>query len=48
MIEIRKEADEIISGAQPPDNNLLKNAPHSLSVIVLPEEEWNRCVCVSS
>ena len=42
MIFIRKEADEIIAGKQPKDNNLLKNAPHPLSVIVLPEEEWKR------
>ena len=42
MIEIRKEAQEIIDGAQPKDNNLLKNAPHPLSVIVLSENEWNR------
>ena len=43
MIQIRKEAEDIISGKQPKDNNLLKNAPHPLSVISLSEEEWNRC-----
>ena len=42
MIQIRKEAEDIITGKQPNDNNLLKNAPHTLSVITLPEEEWNR------
>ncbi|RPD55913.1 glycine dehydrogenase [Lentinus tigrinus ALCF2SS1-6] len=42
MIQIRKEAEDIITGKQPKDNNLLKNAPHPLSVITLPEEEWNR------
>ena len=42
MIEIRKEAQDIIDGNQPKDNNLLKNAPHPLSVIVLPEDKWNR------
>ncbi|RXW24006.1 hypothetical protein EST38_g1842 [Candolleomyces aberdarensis] len=42
MIQIRKEADEIISGKQPKDNNLLKNAPHPVSVISLTEEQWNR------
>ena len=42
MIQIRKEAEDIISGKQPKDNNLLKNAPHPLSVISLSEEEWNR------
>ena len=46
MISIRKEADEITAGKQPKENNLLKNAPHPLSVIVLSEEEWNRCVLV--
>ncbi|THH13584.1 hypothetical protein EW146_g6657 [Bondarzewia mesenterica] len=42
MIEIRKEAEEIIAGKQPKDNNLLKNAPHPISVVSLSEEEWNR------
>ncbi|KAJ7706000.1 glycine dehydrogenase-like protein [Mycena rosella] len=36
MIQIRKEAEDIITGKQPKDNNLLKNAPHP------PFEEWNR------
>jgi glycine dehydrogenase len=44
MIEIRREAEDVITGKQPKDNNVLKNAPHPLSVIVLPENEWNRCV----
>ncbi|KAJ7786499.1 glycine cleavage system P-protein-domain-containing protein [Mycena metata] len=42
MIQIRKEAEDIITGKQPKDNNLLKNAPHPASVIALSEEEWNR------
>ncbi|KAJ7492449.1 glycine cleavage system P-protein-domain-containing protein [Mycena latifolia] len=42
MIQIRKEAEDIITGEQPKDNNLLKNAPHPPSVIALSEEEWNR------
>ena len=42
MIEIRKEAEDIIAGKQPKDNNLLKNAPHPMSVIALSEEEWKR------
>lgn len=42
MIAIRKEAEEIITGKQPRDNNLLKNAPHPISVISLPEDKWNR------
>jgi len=44
MIEIRKEAEEIISGKQPKDNNLLKNAPHPISVIASSEEDWKRFV----
>ena len=44
MIQIRKEAEDIIAGKQPKDNNVLKNAPHPISVIALSEEEWNRCV----
>ncbi|KAG9097308.1 glycine decarboxylase subunit P [Ceratobasidium sp. 370] len=42
MIQIRKETEDIITGAQPKDNNLIKNAPHPMSVIVSSEEEWNR------
>jgi glycine dehydrogenase len=44
MIQIRREAEDIVTVKQPRDNNLLKNAPHPLSVIVLPESEWNRLV----
>ena len=44
MIEIRNEAEEIISGKQPRDNNLLKNAPHPISVIASSEEDWKRLV----
>lgn len=42
MIQIRKEAEDIISGKQPKDNNVLKNAPHPISVIALPDDKWNR------
>jgi len=42
MIQIRKEVDDIVSGKQPKDNNLLKNAPHPISVIALSEKNWNR------
>ncbi|QRV97568.1 glycine dehydrogenase [Ceratobasidium sp. AG-Ba] len=42
MIQIRKEAEDIITGAQPKDNNLIKNAPHPMSVIVSSESDWNR------
>ena len=48
MIQIRKEADDIISGKQPKDNNLLKNAPHPISVMTLSDAEWNRCASVIS
>lgn len=44
MINIRREAEDVITGKQPQDNNVLKNAPHPMSVIALSEEEWNRCV----
>lgn len=42
MIKIRQEAEDIIQGKQPKDNNLLKNAPHPISVIALSEKEWSR------
>ena len=44
MIQIRKEADDIVAGKQPKDNNLLKNAPHPISVMTLSDAEWNQCV----
>lgn len=44
MIQIRSEVDDIISGKQPRDNNLLKNAPHPLSSVVVSDQEWNRWV----
>src|SRR5262249_51546112 len=40
MIAIRKEIGEIESGAQPRDNNLLKNAPHTAEVLLAPD--WSR------
>ncbi|KZV99038.1 glycine dehydrogenase [Exidia glandulosa HHB12029] len=42
MIKIREEADAIIAGKQPKDNNVLKNAPHPIAAITLPDSEWNR------
>lgn len=42
MITIRQEVQNIVDGKQPRDNNLLKNAPHPVSVLTLPEDEWNR------
>ena len=44
MIQIRQEAEEVISGQQPKDNNVLKNAPHPIDVLTVSEQEWNRCV----
>ncbi|KAI0095091.1 glycine cleavage system P-protein-domain-containing protein [Irpex rosettiformis] len=40
MIQIRKEAEDVITGKQPKDNNLLKNAPHTISVLTA--ERWDR------
>ena len=42
MITIREEAEDIISGKQPKENNLLKNAPHPMSIIA--SSEWDRYV----
>ena len=42
MIEIRREAQEVIDGKHPKDNNLLKNAPHPIHVITVPESKWDR------
>lgn len=45
MIQIRREAEEVVTGKQPRDNNVLSNAPHPISVVTLPEEEWKRYAC---
>ncbi|KAG1730792.1 YMR189Wp-like protein, partial [Suillus occidentalis] len=42
MIQIRNEVEDIITKKQPKDNNLLKNAPHPLSLMVTSDKEWNR------
>lgn len=42
MIQIRKEAQDVIDGTQPKDNNVLRNAPHPMTVIALSDAEWNR------
>jgi glycine dehydrogenase len=42
MIQIRKEVDDIKAGKQPKDDNVLKNAPHPISMIALPDCKWNR------
>lgn len=48
MIQIRKEVQEVTDGRQPRDNNVLKNAPHPMSVIAVADAEWNRCVQLSN
>jgi len=40
LISIRKEVDEIVEGSQPKDNNVFKNAPHPLSVLL--EDNWDK------
>ncbi|KAI0347791.1 glycine dehydrogenase [Trametopsis cervina] len=40
MIQIRKEAEDVITGKQPKENNLLKNAPHPVSTLLT--EKWDR------
>lgn len=40
MISIRKEADDIAEGRQPRENNIIKNAPHPISILTL--ENWDR------
>ena len=44
MIAIRKEAEDVITGKQPKDNNLLKNAPHPIDILTQSDAEWNRYV----
>lgn len=38
LIQIRKEIDEVASGAMPADNNVLVNAPHTLAEVTA--DEW--------
>ena len=40
LLEIRKEIDEVLEGKADPVNNVLKNAPHTASVITA--DEWDR------
>jgi glycine dehydrogenase len=42
MIQIRQEAQDIIDGKQPRENNVLVNAPHPMAVIALSDKEWDR------
>jgi hypothetical protein len=46
MIQIREEAEEVLTGQQPQNNNVLKNAPHPIDVLTVSEQEWNKCVCL--
>ncbi|WVQ64835.1 glycine dehydrogenase [Kwoniella botswanensis] len=40
LISIRKEVDEIVSGEQSKENNVFKNAPHPLSILV--DDKWDK------
>lgn len=40
FISIRHEVEEIRAGKQPKDNNLLKNAPHTMQAVT--EDKWER------
>ncbi|POY74536.1 putative Glycine dehydrogenase (aminomethyl-transferring) [Rhodotorula taiwanensis] len=40
MIKIREEIEEIVSGKQPRDNNVIVNAPHTQQVLL--SEKWDR------
>ncbi|KAF8347095.1 glycine cleavage system P-protein-domain-containing protein [Amanita rubescens] len=42
MVQIRKEAQEIIDGKQPRENNVLKNAPHPMTTVAVADAQWNR------
>ena len=40
MITIRGEAEEIITGKQSKEDNILKNAPHSLQMLL--SDKWDK------
>ena len=40
MISIRKEIAEVEEGKQPKENNVLKNAPHPVDILL--QSEWTR------
>lgn len=42
MIHIKSEADEIASGKQPRDTNIIAQAPHTIATLTLPDDQWNR------
>lgn len=39
LVQIKKEIDEVVDGKADHENNLLKNAPHTLAMVM--GEEWN-------
>jgi len=42
MIKIREEVEDIVTGNQPKDDNVLKNAPHTQTVVIA--DDWDRSV----
>ena len=42
MIKIREEVEDVVTGKQPKDNNVLRNAPHPQSVVIV--DNWDRWV----
>ena len=42
MISIRKEIELVEKGTLPRDNNMLVNAPHSITSLIGSSESWNR------
>ena len=42
MIKIREEVEDIVTGKQPKDNNVLRNAPHTQTVVIA--DDWYRSV----
>jgi len=40
MIRIREEVEDVVTGKQPKDNNVLRNAPHPQSVVIA--DNWDR------
>ncbi len=42
MLSIRKEVDEIVAGKQPKDSNVIKNAPHPMALLSVPDSQWKK------
>ncbi|CED82749.1 glycine dehydrogenase [Phaffia rhodozyma] len=42
MLQIRKEVQAIADGKQPKGNNVISHAPHTVAVLTLPDDKWNR------